>query len=158
MCSTTIGNTSCDSEDFTINSINSCSKDTRLFVYHKCKELWDSSSSFKEIRDKINKQFDNGNKFYVKTDQSGVLLGFAAIGYIHMMHQICNLYIDPKYRNQGHGSSMIRFVKNKLASAKIQQVYLWCEPGLQQFYAKNGFTIVGSKLTSFLKSIFNSAR
>lgn len=155
MCATTnnASGSECEREPC-IQSINACNEHVRCFVYHKCKELWSPSSSLTEIKHKINEQFNNGTSFYVKTDKLGSFIGFVGLGYISMMHQICNLYVDSKYRNHGHGTSLVRFIMNKQSGSQIKQVYVWCEPNLQYFYEKNGFTIVKFKLLSVVKNAF----
>lgn len=54
---------------------------------------------------------------------------------------ICDLIVDPEYREQGIGASILERLKAKCRQHALRRVWLFAAPGKAGFYLKNGFDV-----------------
>lgn len=52
---------------------------------------------------------------------------------------VCDMIVDPKYRNQGIGTKILEMLKEKCRQHSFQRVWLFAATGKTDFYIKNGF-------------------
>lgn len=54
---------------------------------------------------------------------------------------VCDMIVDPDYRKQGIGTSILGMLKEKCREHSFRRVWLFAAPGRAGFYVKNGFDI-----------------
>lgn len=61
-------------------------------------------------------------------------------GSSHYIAYLTNVYTVPEYRNQGIGSQLLTFIKNKLVDSKCELLFAWPSDNSVLWYTRNGFT------------------
>lgn len=108
------------------------------------------SALFKIVHNIIIGAFDNWSRFWV-IEYNQELIGCASLDFYHERSSIGYLYIRPKYRCQGLGSSLLKI----LIAQSHHPVSLICKPKLIAFYRHHGFTPVSwDQLSSIFKTMY----
>lgn len=85
------------------------------------------------------------NRYFVMTDETGVILGHIGLWIDPPLAQILNFYIIPNHRQSGHGTTLFAFALDECIRRQVDTVTLEVRPTNVQairFYHRFGFAKV----------------
>ncbi len=82
-------------------------------------------------------------------EDSGSIVGYVSGITEHRWFYLTDLWVDERYRGQGHGTRLLKVIEQKAADDGMEHIYLWTAGELNaRFYEKNGyvqFTVLENK-------------
>jgi GNAT superfamily N-acetyltransferase len=112
-----------------------------LLGYKKLYEStgWANSAS---VSDEVLQAAIDNSWYWISAYDDQSLIGIGRLvsdGALYAF--VCDMIVDPKYRKQGIGASILEMLKEKCKKHSFRRVWLFAAPGRAGFYLSNGFEI-----------------
>ena len=138
------------------------SLDLNYFYYNQIINLYTSFTSFnkenftlKSFKTLVKKLPDNHHVLFMLNDRDEIIAGITLIIEQKIIHNggkvghIEDFVVLEEYRKKGIGVELFNYVKNICEVNNCYKIILDCDPILETFYEKKGFTKKGSYMAYY---------
>lgn len=79
-------------------------------------------------------------RFQFILEDGGKIIGYVSGITEHKWFYLTDLWVDENFRQQGHGTKLLKTIENKAEDAGMEHIYLWTAGAANAlFYEKNGY-------------------
>jgi len=142
--------------------INIKSLDLNYFYYNQIINLYTSFSNFNKenftietLKTLVKKIPNNHHVLFILNDRDEIIAGITLIIEQKIIHNggkvghIEDFVVLEEYRKKGIGAELFNYVKNICEINNCYKIILDCDPTLETFYEKKGFTKKGNYMALY---------
>ena len=118
----------------------------------RSKSHWDySMQQIEKWRDDltVSEDYIIEKEVYKLIDSKDKIIGYYSFFKIDEVNvKLENLFVEPKFIGYGYGKMLINDFIERIRKTRTEKIILDSDPNAENFYAKNGFKVVGKLKTS----------
>lgn len=118
----------------------------------RSKSHWDySMQQIEKWRDDltVSEDYIIEKEVYKLIDSKDKIIGYYSFFKIDEVNvKLENLFVEPKFIGYGYGKMLMNDFIERIRKTRTEKIILDSDPNAENFYAKNGFKVVGKLKTS----------